>query len=244
MCTVTFIPQGNNQFILTSNRDEKKGRKPALPPRKFIQQGDGLFYPKDQEAGGTWIAYAVNGFTLCLLNGAFEKHVSTGPYARSRGVVLLDFFNYKNVEDYVANYSFVNIEPFTLVIVESAEELKLHELVWDGNILNHNQKDSSVPHIWSSVTLYDETWRLERKNKFMNWLATQHEVNMDAIIGIHEGLDERMDGPGLRMPERITEVEKANMLTVSITSINRSEEGVCLKYKDIVSQEMVSLRIL
>ena len=52
MCTVTYLPQENDGFILTSNRDESPMRK-TIPPKKYVENGVELIYPKDQLAGGT-----------------------------------------------------------------------------------------------------------------------------------------------------------------------------------------------
>ena len=54
MCTVTYLPLENDGFILTSNRDESPMRK-TIPPKKYLENGVELAYPKDQLAGGTWI---------------------------------------------------------------------------------------------------------------------------------------------------------------------------------------------
>ena len=54
MCTVTYLPLPNNNFILTSNRDETPLRK-TIPPKTYIENGVALIYPKDELAGGTWI---------------------------------------------------------------------------------------------------------------------------------------------------------------------------------------------
>jgi len=54
MCTVTFIPQGNNNFILTSNRDEAIGRK-TLPPDFYDIEDTKMLFPRDAVAGGSWI---------------------------------------------------------------------------------------------------------------------------------------------------------------------------------------------
>ena len=54
MCTITFIPKSNNDFILTSNRDEAPGRE-TFPPEIYEEEGVKLLYPKDALAGGTWI---------------------------------------------------------------------------------------------------------------------------------------------------------------------------------------------
>ena len=92
MCTVTFIPV-RDEFFITSNRDEKLGRKTAVTPVAYKQDGHYLIYPKDADAGGTWIALKENGDAVVLLNGAFLPHVPLPPYRKSRGLILLDIIN-------------------------------------------------------------------------------------------------------------------------------------------------------
>ena len=89
MCTVSLIP-GRESFFLTSNRDEKKIRRQAIPPAIYQYKGARLLYPRDADADGTWIAINQNGNAAVLLNGAFVKHKPRPPYNRSRGLVLLD----------------------------------------------------------------------------------------------------------------------------------------------------------
>lgn len=55
MCTVTFLPFKNDNFILTSSRDVPFARKRAEFPQKYTEDGTELIYPKDGQAGGTWI---------------------------------------------------------------------------------------------------------------------------------------------------------------------------------------------
>jgi hypothetical protein len=52
MCTVTYLPLKDNNFILTSNRDETPLRK-TIPPKTYVESGVELIYPKDELAGGT-----------------------------------------------------------------------------------------------------------------------------------------------------------------------------------------------
>ncbi len=77
MCTVTFIGSKENEFILTSNRDEKILRETERPSIYRINSRE-VAFPKDKLAGGTWIAMGGSGVVCCLLNGAFELHESTG----------------------------------------------------------------------------------------------------------------------------------------------------------------------
>ncbi len=131
MCTVTYLPLPSAGFVLTSTRDERSIRKAAIPPREYDVHGGMVFYPKDPDAGGTWIASAVSGYSLCLLNGGFKIHESRPPYRLSRGLVLLDFYKYNNVASFRDHYDFKGIEPFTLLILGHPQR-SLDELRWDG----------------------------------------------------------------------------------------------------------------
>jgi len=84
MCTVSFIPVGGKLFI-SSNRDEKRSRKIALPPAQYEYNELKFVFPKDADAGGTWIAVKENGDAAVLLNGAFINHIAEPPYRKSRG---------------------------------------------------------------------------------------------------------------------------------------------------------------
>src|SRR4026207_1194678 len=89
MCTVTFIPAKNGYFI-TSNRDEKYSRKRAIPPAMYTIGKSKLLFPKDTNAGGTWIALHESGNAAVILNGAFGRHAPQAPYEKSRGIILLE----------------------------------------------------------------------------------------------------------------------------------------------------------
>ena len=54
MCTVTIIPKGDNDFVLTSNRDEAPQRI-SLAPKVYTIDDTRLLFPKDKLSGGTWI---------------------------------------------------------------------------------------------------------------------------------------------------------------------------------------------
>lgn len=238
MCTVTFLPCGNNDYILTSNRDEKNVRKKAQPPRKFIHGSFSVFYPKDSEAGGTWIVTGKKHFTLCLLNGAFEKHRPAPPYRKSRGLVVLDFFAFENAAGFAAQYDFSGIEPFTLVILDTSSSLQLHELRWDGQTITLTPKDANAPHIWSSVTLYEDDVIAQRREWFSSWLQTNREFKMEEIIRFHE-----FGGTGDKANDLL--MNRGNeVLTVSITSIAHLHGNMRMHYKDIPQDMSYAIQIL
>src|SRR5207248_11293202 len=66
MCTVSFIPKDQG-FYLAMNRDEKRSRSIALPPRIVAVAGCRAIFPREPN-GGTWIAVNDAGVCLALIN--------------------------------------------------------------------------------------------------------------------------------------------------------------------------------
>lgn len=224
MCTVTYLPKENTDYILTHNRDEHHTRSIALLPQIKILNNTNVLFPKDQQGGGTWIATS-ESFTLCLLNGGFVKHSHNPPYRHSRGLVILDFFAFKNVETFFDNYNLKEIEPFTLIIIDNTLR-KLYQIVFDGNKTHLETKDESVAHIWSSVSLYSEEERNNREKYFerfkRNGIFTQEE-----IINFHTNQFEEYEHEGIQ-------INRDDILkTVSLTSIIKSET-ITMFYKDFI----------
>ncbi|RXQ94369.1 hypothetical protein EO244_08790 [Ancylomarina salipaludis] len=185
MCTLSYIPIVGRDFIITVNRDEDPSRL-ALRPQKYIYNGFELFYPKDSKANGSWIISNCKDTCLCVLNGAFKKHKRKANYRQSRGLMLLDFFGYANLDDFIKNYPFDGIEAFTLIVVENKTGIRLTELVWDEQKLFIKEFDSSKSHIWSSTSLYTDAMKLERKKWFQDWLNNASQLNADSILEFHK----------------------------------------------------------
>lgn len=180
MCTVTYLPIGKNDFILTSSRDEKVTRV-SMEPALYKIHGKKVLFPKDSKAGGTWIAQGDNRL-VCLLNGAFQKHIPFPPYRKSRGLVVLDYFAFENITEFKNQYSFEKIEPFTLVVLE---ESMLYEFRWDGILAYLMPIDRDNPKIWSSSTLYTEEVIKKRETWFENWLSEQSLYSVGIIRHFH-----------------------------------------------------------
>jgi len=236
MCTVTFLPGKGNEFILTSNRDEHTLRLKAQPPQLYRINNLDVIYPRDGEAGGSWIG-ASKHFTLCLLNGAFQKHTRLPPYAKSRGVMLLDFFNFNDVKKFANEYNFKGIEPFTLLLLDAISKLELYELRWDGSHTHLIKSDPAIPHIWSSVTLYEKEIIELRRQWFKAWLNQHESGSMEAIMHFHE-----FGGTG----DKTTDVlmnRNNELLTVSITSISKSTDALLLKYKDVEADKIYTMEM-
>lgn len=222
MCTVTYIPLQNDDFILTSNRDESPLRK-TLPPKEYLEDGVEVTYPKDKKAGGTWIGHSSKKRVVCLLNGGFKNHTRKLAYRMSRGVVVKKILSVENALTFINQFNFDEIEPFTLILVSWEENLQAYELVWDGT-KKHFTKLENSPKMWSSSTLYNNEQKELRQGWFADWLENTNDKNEESIKKFH--LNDR-----LGKPEFSIKMKRDLLQTVSVTSIVKEEGKINMNYK-------------
>jgi len=227
MCTVTYLPTSSG-FILTSNRDEALLRKPAETPRIETIAGHQVLFPRDGDAGGTWVASADNKRTVCLLNGAFKRHEHKPPYRKSRGLVVLDFFKTSSALDFHNSYDLQGIEPFTLLIIEDKD---LFEFRWDGQEKFFKPLNAGLPHIRCSVTLYTPEVIAMREKWFAVWLDKHHDYRVRDILSFHLFAGEGDQHTQVRMS--IFGIVQ----TVSITCIQSTGKELCMYYSDLKGEK-------
>ncbi|MFY0630255.1 MAG: NRDE family protein [Flavobacteriaceae bacterium] len=232
MCTVTYLPLGNEGFILTSNRDESPMRK-TISPQKYKENGVEITYPKDELAGGTWIGVSEKNRLVCLMNGGFEQHQRGSYYRMSRGVVVKNILSVHDPITYIESFNFHEIEPFTIVLVDWNEQLNTYELVWDGEE-KHLKELSQEPEVWSSSSLYDAQMKSDRKQWFQQWLKDRSEFHQGDIIAFHESTDKGTEGTTLKMKRPFVE-------TVSITSVKKENTYLRLDYHDLAKDAKTSV---
>lgn len=225
MCTVTYIPVKDG-VIITSNRDEQRGRPRALEPEIYAARTGGLLYPKDGLAGGTWMAVNERGAVLVLLNGARERHIPQPPYRESRGLILLQLADRDNSLETFKKLDLNKIEPFTIILLEAGA---LYECRWDGEERVWRAMNAAAAHIWSSVTLYDPAMRERRQDWFVSWLRDNPIADAAGILKFHW-----FTGDG--DPRNDLVMNRDNrLLTVSITSVQVKAGEVRMQYLDTLS---------
>lgn len=233
MCLVTYIALGPDSFVLSSNRDENPARSPHNLTR--LENPDGVMvFPRDTEAGGSWIIAENHDRIICLLNGAFEKHSHQPPYKRSRGIMALDFFHYPRAAAFASKYEFEGMEPFTMVIVEMGE---LYELRWDERRVHFRKLDANGFHVWSSATLYPPPVREKRKGWFQDWLSGRTDWSLEAIHALH-----LRGGEGDPVNDYV--MNRGIVRTVSITHIVKKGGSLEFFYHDLLRETIKTESIL
>jgi Transport and Golgi organisation 2 len=227
MCTVTYFPSSSGYF-LTSNRDEKNTRAKALLPTQYNLDGVQLIFPKDGDAGGTWIVLKENGDSVCLLNGAFKRFTDTGIYKVSRGKIVTDIALADNLIHAFQNISLLETPPFTLVVVNGKQ---LFECRWDGKKKYTKKLDNASTHIWSSATLYDKAQQAKRKYWFEEWQKDNLQPLQKELFQFHTNTG---DGD---VEDNLVMNRNDNYFTVSITGIAVNNNECLMHYQDIIHNE-------
>ena len=228
MCTVTLIPTPENNFILTSNRDEAINRK-TLQPEFYRVGSTRMLFPKDALAGGTWIGVSDKNTMICLLNGGFVTHQRKSSYRQSRGVVVKDLLGADNLEKAIKEYNYNDIEPFTIVAANWQSELVFFELVWDGE-QSHVKRLSKETHIWSSSTLYDDEIKAVRKKWFDNF-ENKNDLTVDSLLNFHKTA-------GIGDKHKDLQIDRGVLKTISITQIVKNEEEISMRYENLQNNKV------
>ena len=229
MCTVTFMPFSNTDFVITNNRDEAPGRG-TLPPRFYTANGGRLLYPKDEVAGGTWVGVSDKARYICLMNGGFVPHERKKNYRKSRGIVVTDLLAVEKAEPTIKKYDFNGIEPFTIVMVEWGSSLQLFELVWDGTQIHFTVKPLK-PTIWSSSLLYPKAVKEKRENWFDLFLKENPIASKEGLLRFHKTAGEGNKETNIIMDQGFVK-------TKSIAQTEKKENKGTMRYEDLETGEV------
>lgn len=141
MCTLSLIRgpflEGAGvaalRWRLVFNRDERRTRAEAVPPRVHRHGAVLAVYPRDPEGRGTWIAATGTGLVFALLNDTEAPEPSAvrgreGPISRGRVIPrLLGATSLEDVEDRLRDVPPGRHRPFRLMVVGEAGALEVIE---------------------------------------------------------------------------------------------------------------------
>lgn len=227
MCTISLVPHPDsfNGFILTSNRDEVVSRKTKAPETRIFKKKK-MYFPRDAQAGGTWIGVSENQRCVCLMNGAEKPHERKSYYRKSRGLVVKDFLAGEKLDKLFDLYDLKDIEAFTMVVVEWQNGLIFYEFIWD----EYEKKIKKLPlkeHIWSSSPLYNEKMKAKRKKWFKELKETKG-FSAESLLEFHHN-----GGEGNKESDLI--IDRGFLKTQSISQVKNSSDMVKFWYEELAT---------
>ena len=133
------------------------------------------------------------------------------------------------------NFDLTNVENCTILIYYNHQ---LHTCRWNGEQLFVEALSINQAHIFSSVTLYNNSMIEERENWFSHWLHNNLEPTQQDCIAFHENGGKGNKHYGLQMNR------ENGMLTVSVTSVQIKNNYAILFYKDCVANTSTTQQMI
>lgn len=191
MCTLTWWDNAEEGYDVFFNRDERKTRLAALPPRVH-EAGNGLSFvaATDANAGGTWLLANAMGLTIAILN-YYEKEAAdeVSSQFRSRGLLVTDLAVCETLEevgDALKNLDRASYRAFTLLAFSSSPRFRVWYWQFDGLAMIGPDPTPKIP-ICSSSFLTEEVVA-ERQTLLTNMLANS-ESSAEVLDAYHHSDD-------------------------------------------------------
>jgi hypothetical protein len=222
MCTLSWIVEPGG-YAVFFNRDERRSRRPAEPPRIDAAGGVRFVAPRDGEAGGTWVFVNERGVAACLLNLFRDHPFPPGHPPISRGLLVLDLAGTPSVaaaEQALSHADRTRYQPFTMALFGRNEPPRA--LRWDGTATTIFPLDADALPLTSSGRDADGVARSRRGT--LARLAAQHggltRAALDAFHRSHHP-DRGPYSPCMHREEAAT---------VSLTTITVNGTQILLTY--------------
>jgi hypothetical protein len=225
MCSVSWVRR-RGTLVVVMNRDERRDRAPARPPRRWRGPGGGFTAPVDGDAGGTWIAVRTSGIVLALLN----HHASNGtalPAAAarvSRGRLVTALAGEAAIPDAarLRAAGLAAFAPFRLLAI--GPRLAPRAFTWTGATLSSRRLD---PH---GGFLTSSSWNPRavipaRQARFRAFLRAHPRPTRADLVAFHQRATDPRGTPWAICMSR------DDARTVSLTVVEVGPAGVSMRYR-------------
>jgi hypothetical protein len=209
------------RWRMVFNRDERRARAEALPPRRHRHGDVRAIYPVDPEGRGTWIAATSAGLVFALLN---ETEAPAPPWSPdgliSRGQVipwLVGAASVDAVEERLRGLPLARHRPFRLIV---ASETGILEVV-ENEVRRTTRHPAAARFMRTSSSVRPAAARLLRAELFGRLVPSASPLAQDRFHA--------HSWPGA--PGASVLMNRVNAATVSITTIEAFARGFRLTYR-------------
>jgi Transport and Golgi organisation 2 len=218
MCTVSFSPNSRG-FYLLMNRDEKRNRVTALPPKIVDLRNHRAIYPYES-SGGTWIAANDAGVCLALINWHRIEREPVGEIV-SRGRIISELagkVDSAEIANGLTNLRLKEIRPFRLITIVLKEKA-VTEWRWNLELL------VECKHPWSSQHWFSSGFDEAKAEAVRRDICKKRSADsIEQLRALHRSHAPR------RGPFSIC-MHRDDAATVSYTEVTVDDETVTMRYK-------------
>jgi hypothetical protein len=228
MCTVTFVPYAPRCHRIICNRDEQLSRPAALPPQRRSDNDVTALMPIDVVSAGTWLAVNDAGLAFVLLNRNpqhSDQWQSRCSAPRSRGEIIphvMAATSSREAERRLSELDLTQLSLFRLLIDDGQH---IRELISDGQSLRNRDHTLDQPLMFTSNGLGDDLDEAPRRELFNTMFAGSSDTWLEAQQSYHH--HRWPDQPQLSV-----DMSRRDARTVSITTVNITQQAVVMRYHD------------
>ena len=228
MCSLSWVRR-RDALIVVMNRDERRDRAPARPPRRWRGADGGFTAPVDGDAGGTWIAAKDSGVVLALLNHHARDDSgvvgAAGAGRRiSRGVLVTTLAAEAAAPDAarLRAAGLASYAPFRLFV--AGPRVPPRVFTWNGATLSTRRLDPGLGFLTSS------SWNPRavipaRHARFRAFARAHPRPTRADLLAFHAQADDPRGTPWAVCMSR------DDARTVSTTVVDVGTSGVAMRYR-------------
>lgn len=218
MCTLSWRREPDGAYEVFFNRDEKKSRSVAEPPRVHGGSDGRFLAPVDPDGGGTWMLANRQGLLVCLLNRWHEESPVLKEPILSRGRLVMDMGGMENVpavEERLRMVDLRAVRPFTMVGFDLVGERAWN---WNGRQLMVERPACPL----TSSSFHFEEVAAARTRRFQD-LSCSPAARAELLERFHADTD---DGPSAFTVRMC----RADAQTMSRSEVRVDRQGVTWVY--------------
>ena len=225
---MTDSSEGAAMCRVVCNRDERRSRAAALPPRIWRSAGISVWSPFDPESGGTWIAVTDRGLVFTVLNvtrdGPRTDRQTACP--TSRGLIIPALAGSHTLEDVRRKVAELNpraFAAFRALVVGDGRILDV--LAVDGRV-RCSTRPLAAPTLRTSSSLGDSCVQLPRRRLFTRLLRDSDAASAQDRFHHHCWADR---------PAISVQMQRDDACTVSRTTIEVHERAAFCTYEPLAA---------
>jgi hypothetical protein len=225
MCSLSWS-RGGGALVVVMNRDERRERAPARPPRRWRGADGGFTAAVDGDAGGTWIAARDSGVVLALLNHQPGRGARSPAAPVSRGRLLTALAAEGGLPDAarLRGAGLTSFAPFRLFVAAPAASPRVY--TWNGVALTSRRLDPRLGFLTSS------SWNPRavipaRQAQFRAFRRLHPRPTRADLVAFHERASDPRGTPWAICMSR------ADACTVSRTVVEVTTAGVSMRYRAV-----------
>lgn len=241
MCTVTIVPRDDGGFRLVCNRDERRTRPEALPPRVLRLSHCTAVFPIDPWSGGTWTGVNDAGVAMAILNRKVHtdterRTVSLHRDPFSRGVIipaLLACTSFDKALRMARAFAATGFEPFRLIVIQ---DTRIGVITNDGRSLSFDVSRMFQPLLFTSSSLGDAVVEEPRLRAFAELVLKDKSAWLRAQFRFH-----RSRWP--QRPDLSVVMERADAATVSRTVVDVGHDVIDVDYEPLTDRQAAAVKV-